>query len=101
MSHTLQCAMESGHDVRIVQIDISAAFDRVNHHGIKVSSVGIGGSLLSILTQFLSSRSQHDVVDGCQSKLVNVVSGVPQQCFGPVIVPPLHFGSFSPLWKIS
>ena len=34
--------------------------------------------MLSILTQFLSDRSQHVMVDGCRSKLVNVVSGVPQ-----------------------
>ena len=43
-----------------------------------ISSLGIGGSVLSILTQFLSNRSQHVVMDGCRSKLVNVVSGVPQ-----------------------
>ena len=65
---------------RIVQIDFSSAFDRVNHQGIlyKLCSVGIGGSVLSILTQFLSDRSQHVMVDGCRSKLVSVVSGVPQ-----------------------
>ena len=40
--------------------------------------MGIGGSELSILTQFLSNRSQHVMVDGCRSKLVDVVSGVPQ-----------------------
>ena len=33
---------------------------------------------MSTLTQFLSNRSQHVMVDACQSKLVNVVSGVPQ-----------------------
>ena len=33
--------------------------------------------MLSILTQFLSNRSQYVVVDGCHSKLVNVVSAVP------------------------
>ena len=50
--------------------------------------MGIGGSVLSILTQFLSNRSQKVMVDGCRSKLVNVVSGVPQgSVFGPVIVP--------------
>ena len=55
MSHTLQSALESGQEVRIVQIDFSAAFDRINHLGIlyKLCSVGIGGSVLSILTQFL------------------------------------------------
>ena len=35
--------------------------------------------MLSVLTQFLSNRSQYVVVDGCRSKLVNVVSGVPQR----------------------
>ena len=80
VSHTLQSVLESGQDARIVQIDFSAAFDRVNHLGIlyKLCSVGIGGSVLSILTQFLSNRSKQVIVDGCQSKLVNVVSGVPQ-----------------------
>ena len=33
--------------------------------------------MLSVLTQFLSNWSQYVVVDGCHSKLVNVVSGVP------------------------
>ena len=64
-SHTLQSALESGQEARIVQINFSAAFDKVNHHGIlyKLCSVGIGGSVLSILTQYLSNRSQHDIVD--------------------------------------
>ena len=56
MSHTLQSALERGQESRILQIDFSAAFDRVNHQVIlyKVCSVGIGGSVLSILIQFLS-----------------------------------------------
>ena len=80
-----------------MQIDFSAAFDRVNHQGIlyKLCSVGIRDSVLSILTQFLSNRSQHVMVDGYRSKLVDVVSGVPQgSVFGPVIVPPVHFEAF-------
>ena len=31
MSHTLQSALASGQEARIVQIDFSAAFERVNH----------------------------------------------------------------------
>ena len=60
VSQTLQSALERGQEARIVQIDFSAAFDRVNHQGIlyKLSSVGIGGSVLSVLMQFLSNRSQ-------------------------------------------
>ena len=69
-------------------IDFSEAFDRVNHLGIlyKLCSVGIGGSVLSILTQFLSHRSQQVMVKGCRSKLVNVASGVQQGCvLGPLL----------------
>ena len=56
VAHTLQNALEMGQEARIVQIDFSAAFDRVNHQGIlfKLCSVGVGGSVLSVLTQFLS-----------------------------------------------
>ena len=86
VSHTLPTALESGQEARIVQIDFSAAFDRLNHHGIlyRLCSVGIGGSVFSILTQFLSNRSQLVMVDGCRSKLANVVSGVTR---GSVLVP--------------
>ena len=57
VSHRLQSALESGQEARIVHIDFSAAFDRVNHLGIlyKLYSVGIGGSVFFILTQFLSN----------------------------------------------
>ena len=55
VSHTLQSALESGQEARIVQIDFNAILDSVNHLGIlyKLCSVGIGGSVLSIMTQFL------------------------------------------------
>ena len=99
MSHTLQSALESGQEARIVQIDFNAAFDRVNHQGIlyRLSSVGIGGSVLSVLTQFLYNRSQFVLVDGCRSKLVNVVSGVPQ---GSVLCPLLFLLYTSELFSI-
>ena len=77
-----------GQEARIVQIDFSATFDTVNHQWIlfKLCSLGVGGSVLSVLTQFFSNGSQYVVVDGCRSKLVNVVSGVPQ---GSVLGPQL------------
>ena len=47
VSHTLQSALGSGQEARIVQIDFSTAFDRVNNQGFlyKLSFVGIGGSV--------------------------------------------------------
>ena len=80
-------------------IDFSAAFDIVNHLGIlyKLCSVGIGGSVLSMLAQFVSNRSQHVMVDGCRSKLVNVVSGLPQ---GSVFCPLLFLRYTSELFSI-
>ena len=51
VSHTLQSSLEIGQEARIVQIAFCAAFDMVNHLGIlyRLCSVGIGGSVLSIL----------------------------------------------------
>ena len=46
--------------VSTIQVLYGADFDGVNHLGIlyKLCSLGIGGSVLSILTQFLSNPSQ-------------------------------------------
>ena len=42
--------------------------------------------MLSILTQFLSNRSQHFMDDGCRGRLVNVISGAPQgRVWGPLL----------------
>ena len=82
-----------------MQIDFSAAFDRVNNLGIlyKLCSVGIEGSVLSTLTQFPSNQSQQVMVDGCQSKMVNAVSGVLQ---GSVLSPLLFLLYTSELFSI-
>ena len=96
---TLPSALESGQEARILQIDFSAAFDRGNHQGIlyRLCSVGIGASVLSIQTRFLSNRLQHVMLDGCRSKLVDVVSGVPQ---GSVLYPILFLLYASKLFSI-
>ena len=102
VSHTLQSSLESGQEARIV-LDISSVFDRVNHQGIlcTLCSVGIGGFVVSILTQFLSNRSQHVMVDGCRSKLVNVTSGVRRAVFWARYYSSSTLWSFFPFYKLS
>ena len=82
-----------------MQINFPAAFDWVNHQGIlyKLCFVVVGDSVLSILTQFLSNQSKHCILDGCRSKLVNVLSGVSQ---GNVLAPLLFLLYISELFSI-
>ena len=60
VAHTLQSALERRQEARIGQIDFSAAFDQGQPSGIlfRLCSVGVGGSVLSVLTQFLCNGSQ-------------------------------------------
>ena len=56
--------------------------------------MGSGGSLLSVLTEFLLNRSLHYMVDSCSSQLVNVVSRVPQSSVLDQSLFLLHLGAF-------
>jgi hypothetical protein len=52
-------ALDEGKEVRVVFCDISKAFDRVWHKGLlrKLESIGIRGSLLSWVNNYLSESS--------------------------------------------
>ena len=78
-----------------MQIDFSAAFDMVNDWVFSISSaLRVLEVLCCLYREFLSNRSQHVMVDGCQRKLV-ILSGVLQgSFFEPVIVFPVHLGAF-------
>ena len=81
-------ALDAGSELALVQIDFSAAFDKVNHAGLvhKLQTVGVGGWVLDVIVSFLTNRVQRVVVDGKHSRVVNVVSGVPQgSVLGPLL----------------
>ena len=65
----------------LVQINLSSAFYRVNHQRILFKLCFwelVGCCVMYFLTIFLSNQSQYVMLDGCMSKLVNVVSRVHQ-----------------------
>ena len=66
ISHHLQKFLDAGMESYIVQRDFFPAFDRVSHSCVlfKLKYIGVGGSMLSIFTEFLCDRRQRVVVDG-------------------------------------
>ena len=78
--HDLQKSLDAGMESYILQLDFSAAFDRVSHSGFlfKLKYIGVGGSVLSIRTEFLSDHRQRGLVDGAASECIPIISGVLQ-----------------------
>ena len=79
-SQHLQIFLDAWMESYIVQLDFSKAFDRVNYRGLlfKLKSIGVGGSVLSIRTEFLSDHRQRVVVDGAAREWIPIISGMPQ-----------------------
>ena len=83
-----QLELDRGGELALVQIDFSAAFDRVNHGGLvfKLREPGVGGLILKVFQNFLSSRTQRVKVDGVFSSSIDVVSGMTQgSVLGPLL----------------
>ena len=71
----------------IVQLDFSAAIDRMSHRGLlfKLKSISVG-TVLYICREFLSNCRQRAVVDSATSEWIPIVSGLPQgSLLGPLL----------------
>ena len=59
-----QAALDRRRELDVVQIDFSAAFDRVSHSDLlhKLRDVGVGGSVFDVIAGFLSGRVQRGLM---------------------------------------
>ena len=81
-------SFNEGSDTDAIFLDFAKAFDKVDHDVLlrKLQNLGITGELHNWIRSFLTNRVQKVTVDGFHSRLVAVLSGVPQgTVLGPIL----------------
>ena len=83
--------MDKGHVTLLVMLDLSAAFDTVDHgillHRLQ-SKLGLRDKALLWFKSYLAGRTQQVSVNGSLSDKFNLTCGVPQgSCLGPSYLP--------------
>jgi hypothetical protein len=92
-------ALDSGQCVLLILLDLSAAFDTVDHAILlrRLSNMGVVDSALSWFHSYLTDRTQRVQIHGVKSKAHNLSCGVPQ---GSVMGPILFLVYLTPLGDI-
>ena len=71
-----------GNGAMLVLLDLSAAFDTIDHDllfCILEKYVGICGNALKLIKSYFSNRTQRVQIDDVLSDLANIICGVPQE----------------------
>ena len=80
--------VEEGKLVGVMMIDLSAAFDMVDHSILlqKLTLFGLDAGAVKWMKTYLSGRSQSVLIDGCMSPPLSIQCGVPQgSILGPLM----------------
>ena len=96
----LLCAADKNDISILALLDLSAAFDTIDHHILLERlriTMGLSGSVLSWFESYVTGRSQSVIVSCLQSSIFDVQFGVPQ---GSVLGPVLYTLYTTPLGKI-
>jgi hypothetical protein len=95
--NSIYSTADSGHSTLLVSLDLSAAFDTIDHN-LLISrlrnSFGVSGPVLSWLQSYLHNRSQSVCVGSASSNSTSLDTGVPQ---GSVLGPVLFSTYISPI----
>lgn len=82
-------SLDSGRCSVLLLLDLSAAFDTVDHDkllSILNHEIGLEGNVLKWFSSFLSNRIQYTNISGCHSERRSMPYGVPQgSVLGPVL----------------
>ena len=85
----IRLAAGDGKCTMLLALDISAAFDSLNHDVLcsrLESTFGLSGAVLTWFKSFLSNRSQYVAIEDMRSSTKNLSSGVPQgSVLGPLL----------------
>ena len=77
-----------GNGSGLVLLDLSAAFDTIDHENLfnhLENCVGISGNALKLIKSYFSGRTQRVMIDGILSDVASLICGVPQgSVLGPL-----------------
>ena len=88
MVHNIRTNWGKSHLTHGLFLDVSSAFDKIWHNGLlaKLGQIGVEGTFLSTISNYLTGRKQVVVVDGVKSDTLSIDAGVPQGSrLGPLL----------------